>query len=59
LKKEVRGKNRFKFITGRLITNETHIPAKKPKDEAGAWFYEEDAHQERAGCNQAPPGKRA
>lgn len=42
-----------------MITNETYIPAKKPKNEAGARFYEEDAHQEWAGCNQATPGKRA
>jgi hypothetical protein len=42
-----------------LILNETNIPAKKQKNEAGARFYEEDAHQEWAGYNQAAPGKRA
>jgi hypothetical protein len=42
-----------------LISNETNIPAKKQKNEAGARFYEEDAHQERTGYNQAAPGKRA
>jgi hypothetical protein len=44
LKKEVRGKNRFKFNKGRLIKNEAYIPAEKPKDEEGTWFYEENAH---------------
>jgi uncharacterized membrane protein len=42
-----------------LISGEKDLPAKEQKNEAGAWFYEENAHGQRSECDQKAQGKRA